>query len=73
MASPARSSSQDRQGYVEAGRDAAAKVAVLKAQQGMKTPRMGAQRHRSSWHLETNSDGKILVFSRPRVGTSVSS
>jgi len=71
MASPARSSRQDRQGYVDAGRDAAVKVAVLKAQHGMKTPRMGAQRHRASWHLETDSSGKILVFSRPRVGTSV--
>lgn len=71
MASPARSSRQDRQGYIEAGRDAAAKVAVLKAQPGMKTPPLGAQRHRDSWHLETDSNGKILVFSRPRVGTSV--
>lgn len=71
MASPARSSRQDRQGYVDAGRDAAVKVAVLKAQDGMKTPRMGAQRHRGNWHLETDSSGKILVFPRPRVGTSV--
>lgn len=71
IASPARSSRQDRQGYIDAGRDAAAKVVVLKSQHGMKTPRMGAQRHRASWHLETDSSGKILVFSRPRVGTSV--
>jgi hypothetical protein len=71
MASPARSARQDRQGYVDAGRDAAGKVAVLKAQQGMKTPRMGAQRHRGSWHLETNSSGKTLVFPRERAGTSV--
>lgn len=71
MASPARSSRQDRQGYIDAGRDAAGKVAVLKNQQGMKTPRMGAQKHRDSWHLDTDSVGKILVFSRPRVGTSV--
>jgi len=70
MASPARSSRQDRQGYVDAGRDAATKVAVLKAQHGMKTPRMGAQRHRGSWHLETNDSGKILVFPRSRAGTS---
>lgn len=71
MASPARSSRQDRQGYIDAGRDAAGKVAVLKSQHGMKTPRMGAQKHRDSWHLDTDSGGKILVFSRPRVGTSV--
>lgn len=71
MASPARSSRQDRQGYIDAGRDAATKVAVLKTQHGMKTPRMGAQRHRDSWHLETDSNGKILVFPRARVGTSV--
>ena len=60
MASPARSSMQDRQGYTDAGRDAAVKVAVLKGQHGTKTPRMGAQRHRGSWHLE----GKTLVFQR---------
>jgi len=71
MASPARSSRQDRQGYIDAGRDAAGKVQVLKHQHGMKTPRMGAQRHRGSWHLEINSSGKILVFPRARVGTSV--
>jgi hypothetical protein len=71
MASPARSSRQDRQGYVDAGRDAAGKVLVLRTQHGMKTPRMGAQRHRGSWHLETDSSGKILVFPRARVGTSV--
>ncbi len=38
----------------------------LKAQKGMKTPTMGAQRHRDSWHLETNSSGKIIVFPRSR-------
>jgi hypothetical protein len=64
MASPARSSRQDRQGYIDAGRDAAMKVAVLKAQHGMKTSRMGAQRHRSSWHVEANSS--LLVFSGAR-------
>jgi len=71
MASPARSSRQDREGYIGAGRDAATKVLVIKNQHGMKTPRMGAQKHRGSWHLETDSNGKILVFPRPRVGTSV--
>ena len=69
MASPARSSRQDRQGYIDAGRDAATKVLVLKEQKGMKTPRMGAQRHRGSWHLETDSSGKILVFPKARCGT----
>lgn len=71
MASPARSSRQDRQGYIDAGRDAAVKVAALKGQRGMKTPQMGAQRHRGSWHLETDGSGKVLVFPRARVGTSV--
>lgn len=67
MASPARSSRQDRQGYIDAGRDAATKVMVLKTQHGMKSPRVGAQKRRGSWHLETNSSGKILVFPKPRV------
>jgi len=66
MASPARSSKQDRQGYIDAGRDAASKVAVLKAQKGMRMARIGAQKHRENWHIESNSTSNILVFPRTR-------
>jgi len=68
LASPARSAKQDREGYLQAMGDAANKVALLKSQPGMKTPPLGAQRHRDSWHVETNSSGKILVFPRTRAG-----
>jgi hypothetical protein len=66
MASPARSSKQDREGYIQAGSDAASKVAFLKSQHGMKTPRIGVHRHRQSWHVESNSSDKLLVFPRNR-------
>lgn len=67
LASPARSAGRDRQGYVDTAKEAADKVAVLKAQKGMKTPPMGAQRHRDSWHMETDSSGRFIVFSQPRM------
>jgi len=68
MASPARAAKQDRQGYVDAGRDAAGKVAVLKAQKGLMMPRIGAQRHRNNWHVEADGSGRYIVFDRTRAG-----
>lgn len=66
MASPARSAQQNRQAYIDAARDAAGEVAILKGQEGITMPPMGAQRHRT-WHLEADSSNRYLVFDRARV------
>jgi len=66
MASPARSAQQNRQAYIDAARDAAGEVAILKGQSGIVMSRMGAQRHRFNWHVEANSSERLLVFDRER-------
>ena len=66
LASPARSAGLDRSGFREAAGEAADKVAVLKAQKGMITPRNNAQKHRNNWHTEGDGSSRLLVFTQPR-------
>lgn len=68
MASPTRSAQQNRQTYIDSGRDAAGEVAILKHQMGIVMPKMGAQRHRQNWHVEVDANNRFLVFGRTRSG-----
>ncbi len=66
LASPARSAGLDRGSLLDASAGAAAQVAVLKAQKGMRTPGMAAQRHRENWNVQGDGDERKIVFTQPR-------
>ena len=66
LASPARSAGLDRAALLDASRGAAAQVSVLKAQKGMQSPGMGAQRHRYSWNVQGDGSARRIVFTQPR-------
>ena len=39
----------------------------MASQPGMRMPRLGGQHHRDRWHIEEDSSGRYIIFSRMRV------
>lgn len=70
MANPARSPQQQRDGYLQAAKDAGDEAAQLALR--LKTPRMGATiLENQVAHFEQDSDGKYLILDGLREGTVI--